>query len=333
MDAARRGAKALEDNDISGAVVAYTKALIEHPTSPDYYVQRSTAFTRLKPPHHDLALKDADIAVVCAKQRAKRDKIQAAQFRRVVSLYNTGNYADAKFILQTTAQYLEEKDKPGKMQADMWRTRIENKLKTITNASTVQVKEYPELVLPDSKSMVATLKKQIKSDGSYNFDGEQEEETEPVKSDVSSEPVPQNASVASTAASTAPAKFRHEWYQNAQSVIVTLYAKGVPKDKVEVDIQDDSVGCNALSIREVANHLYRCPYRSLTQQTQTPHSPSPSILSSLSLMLLEAVTTSCRPRSNSPSRRPPLGRSGAIWKAQNHSRRAQTVQTTTPNLL
>ena len=244
MDAARRGAKALEDNDVSGAVVAYTKALIEHPTSPDYYVQRSTAFTRLKPPHHDLALKDAETAVVCAKQRAKRDKIQAAQFRRVVSLYNTGNYADARFILQTTAQYLEEKDKPGKMQADMWRTRIENKLKTTTDASTVQVKEYPELVLPDSKSMVAALKKQIKSDGSYNFDGEQEEETEPVKSDVSSEPVPQHAPVASTTVSTTPAKIRHEWYQNAQSVIVTLYARGVPKDKAEVDIQDDTVSCN-----------------------------------------------------------------------------------------
>lgn len=241
MDAARRGAKALEDNDVSGAVVAYTKALIEHPTSPDYYVQRSTAFTRLKRPHHNLALKDAEIAVVCAKQRAKRDKIQAAQFRRVVSLYNTGNYADAKFILQTTAQYLEEKDKPGKMQADMWMTRIENKLKTATNAGTVQAKEYPELDLPDSKSMVAALKKQIKSDGSYNFDGEQEEEEEPKKSQVPSEPVSQNAPVASTTASTTPAKIRHEWYQNAQSVIVTLYAKGVPRDKAEVDIQDDSV--------------------------------------------------------------------------------------------
>ena len=274
MDAAHRGAKALEDKDIPAAIVAYTKALIEHPTSPDYYIQRSTAFTRLKPPRHDLALKDAETAVICAKQRAKRNKIQAAQFRRVVSLYNTGKYVDAKFILQITTQYKEGKEQPSKMEAEMWSTRIENKLEPADAATPVQAKEYPELTLPDSKHIISSLKRQIKSDGSYNYDGEPDGQEDVSTPDIPLTPTTQSVPVASTTASTTPPEIRHEWYQNAQSVIVTLYAKGVPKDKAEVDIQDDSVSLNAMRIRFNANGWCRCLYHFLIQRTQTLHSPS-----------------------------------------------------------
>ncbi|KAI1964032.1 Cochaperone protein [Ophidiomyces ophidiicola] len=36
-------------------------------------------------------------------------------------------------------------------------------------------------------------------------------------------------------------KYRHEWYQNHDTVVVTLYAKGVPKDKAEIEIQERSL--------------------------------------------------------------------------------------------
>ena len=38
-----------------------------------------------------------------------------------------------------------------------------------------------------------------------------------------------------------PTKIRHEWFQSNDNVTLTLFAKGVPKDKAVVDIQDNSV--------------------------------------------------------------------------------------------
>ena len=40
---------------------------------------------------------------------------------------------------------------------------------------------------------------------------------------------------------TPASKIRHEWYQTADSVVVTLLARGVPKDKATIDIQPHSV--------------------------------------------------------------------------------------------
>ena len=238
MDQAKKGAPALSDNDAATAVVCYTKALIEHPTSPDYFIQRSTAFARLKPPRHDLALKDAELAALYGRKRAKRASIQAAQHRRIVALYNAGRYAQAKYILQTTEKWQEEKDKKGKMEHDVWMMKINNKLKT-AEETTPQAKEYPEFDLPEEKQMVTILKRQLKKDGSFNYDDEEiVEEASKQDSKASQSPV---AAAIPESSKPAPTKIRHEWYQNNQSVMVTIYAKGVPKDKAQVEIQDNSV--------------------------------------------------------------------------------------------
>ena len=44
----------------------------------------------------------------------------------------------------------------------------------------------------------------------------------------------------STAAPSAD-KVRHEWYQTTDTVVVTIYVKGVPKDSVDVEFKEDSV--------------------------------------------------------------------------------------------
>lgn len=239
-DAAARGAEALSASNLSLALSEYTKALVESPTSPDFYVQRSTVFTRIKPPRHELALKDAEYAVVCAQKRAKREKIQAAQQRRVVSLYSLGKYADAKFILSTMERWRPANNKAAKMEADMWSARIETKLKTLSGTQQVTAKEYPEIELPTEAKLKAQLKTQLKSDGSYTYpedmtsDNTRPDITDPISTCTTKETAPPPASAAT--------KIRHEWYQNSQNVTLTLYAKGVTKEKAEgIDISEDSV--------------------------------------------------------------------------------------------
>ena len=88
MDHAARGAVALESQSFDAAVTHYTAAIAAHPRAPDYYIKRSAARLRQRaaPPdqtsHHQLALQDAETAVVLARERGRRELIGPAQLRR-----------------------------------------------------------------------------------------------------------------------------------------------------------------------------------------------------------------------------------------------------------
>ncbi|PWY79569.1 SGS-domain-containing protein [Aspergillus heteromorphus CBS 117.55] len=156
MNAATLGDAALSASSYPTAVLHFTTALIAHPRSPAYYTKRSTAFSRLKPPNYDAALRDADVAVLLALERGKRELVLAAQMRRGIALFQLGRWGDAAFVFGS----------------------VEAKVK-------------------DEKEEVKEVKK--------------EQEGKKVVE-----------------------KVRHEWYQSGESVVVTLYVKGVAKDKVSV---------------------------------------------------------------------------------------------------
>lgn len=251
MDHAARGAAALSSSDFPAALSEFTLALIDHPTSPDYFTQRSVAFTRLKPPRYDLALKDAEYAVLLGQKRAKREKIQAAQQRRVVALHGVGRYADAKFVLSTMEKWRPKDSKPAKMEGDMWMARIENKLKNLPESEKAPVaKEFPEIEWPGEKQIISTLKAQLNPDGSYRLDGDADLRP-PDTSTTTAAAAPEGTTNRETQAPPTPStattsgtvlsKIRHEWYQSAETITLTLYAKNVPKDYATFDIEDDSV--------------------------------------------------------------------------------------------
>lgn len=248
MAHATAGAAALAASDAPTALSEYTKALLEHPHSPDYYAQRSTAFSRLKPPRYDLALKDAEYAVILGYKRAKREKIQAAQQRRVVALNGLGRYADAKYILTTMERWRPKDSKAARMEGDMWMAKLDSKLQNVPDSEkVVTVKECPEVEVPSEDALREQLKAQLNPDGSFKLD-----QTDGVTSTSTTTTnangtktnngtnTPSSTTVKPSSAADVP-KIRHEWYQNAQAVTITLYAKGVSKEHAEIDIKDDSV--------------------------------------------------------------------------------------------
>ncbi|EXJ68845.1 uncharacterized protein A1O5_07777 [Cladophialophora psammophila CBS 110553] len=248
MDLAARGAAAVESKDFPQAVSLYTQALIDHPSSPDYFIQRSLAFARLSPPRYDLALKDAEYAVLLAQKRAKREKIQAAQQRRVVALHGLGRFADAKAVLRPMEKW--RSSKPAKMEGDMWLTKVEAKLKNVPESERASsATEYPKIDLPNDAQMKAWLKAQLRPDGSYKFYEDIVVETAPPDTAAGATGVNKTnrdetmtgSTPSSNMPTSAPSKIRHEWYQSPQTVTLTLYAKNVPKDACEIDIQEDSV--------------------------------------------------------------------------------------------
>lgn len=228
MDQARKGAAALASGDFKAAISDYTEALAQNPQAVDYYIKRSTAYTRLSPPDHELALKDAELAVVQATKRAKRELIGQAQLRRAIALFGLERWADSKQCLAWVKKFNEKENSLA-----IWEMKIAGKIKALAQndeCPQVTVKEVPDVQVPEMKS----AKKIEKQEASNAPAPKGTNNTAQTTSSATAAPQPD---VVQTPAS----KIRHEWYQQNDAVIVSLFAKGIPKDKAAVEIKGQSL--------------------------------------------------------------------------------------------
>ena len=210
MDEAAKGAAALSSGDIAAAVSHYNNAIAANDQAVSYYIKRSTAYTRLSPPKHEVALQDAEIALKLAQDRQKRELIAEAQLRRGISLFNLSRYSDARQCLLWSMALNEKGSGLG-----VWLAKAEAKAEENAKAS---VQQYPNIEIPSTP-----------------------------KSNKPTKTVSENADAANQPKSKAehapltPSRIRHEWYQSADTVTIALLAKGVPKEKALINIESRSL--------------------------------------------------------------------------------------------
>ncbi|KIN01585.1 hypothetical protein OIDMADRAFT_195924 [Oidiodendron maius Zn] len=211
---AAKGQEAIANRDYEVAVVQYTAAL-KTAKSPLWLINRSIAYQRLG--KHELALADADNAVIIATQRARRELMATAQFRRAVALHGLKRYGDARLCL-TWCRKLNEKEKG----LGIWQAKVANDYERAekeghSNAIACIVKETPDPVI------------EISGDDKNNTQvGEPADE-------------PKSAPITMALSQTPKEKIRHEWYQSSAKVTIVIFAKGIPKDKAEVVIEEGSL--------------------------------------------------------------------------------------------
>ncbi|PWY86355.1 CS-domain-containing protein [Aspergillus sclerotioniger CBS 115572] len=266
MNAASLGDASLAATDYPTALTHYTTALLTHPRSPAYYIKRSTAFSRLKPtPNLTSALRDAEVAVVLARERGKRELIVSAQMRRGIVLFLMGRYADAGFLFGRVEEMIGlkgegqagEEDKEEKLRNAMgggaggnkaveaevkiWSAKVKGKI-SAGDVGEVEIKEVPEGVkVPGEGELKAQL--EVLKGGKVDVGGEGEGKEEKKDGEKKAEEkveAKEEASQQQAKAQPAVEKVRHEWYQSTDRVVVTLYVKGVPKDKVDVELKEDT---------------------------------------------------------------------------------------------
>nr|POE72840.1 protein sgt1 like a [Quercus suber] len=206
---AARGKKALDDSRYNDAIADFTAALKEFPDSPDYLIQRSTAYLRAKDNAGSLA--DAEHAVLSAQKRAKRELIVEAQFRRGCALYSLERFGDAEFLFA-----LVKKMKSDHKMCDMWVNKTKMALTRLPADDvkrTQTVKETPEAATQESTNEPSGKKDKTVDVGNV-------------------------VSASSVAPQQTPVdKIKWDWYQNMENVYFTLSVKGAPKDKVQVNMQ------------------------------------------------------------------------------------------------
>jgi suppressor of G2 allele of SKP1 len=214
MNEAHKGQIALESKDYPAAIANLTAAL-KTSQSPLWLIQRSTAYQRNS--QYELALADADNAVLAARSRGKRELIATAHYRRAIALHGLGRFGDARLCLHWCTKY-NEKEKGltlwvAKVKADFDKAGGEE---AACNQTTV--KEVPDEV----KEVVKDEPKNEQSKG----------KSVPLKEAVAKSVPP---------VQTPKEKVRQEWYQSTNTVTIEIFAKGIPKENSEVNIQDGTV--------------------------------------------------------------------------------------------
>ncbi|CAI7575734.1 hypothetical protein N7533_010755 [Penicillium manginii] len=268
MNAAAQGEQALKDSNALLAIQHYTRALAELPRAVNYYVQRSTAHSRVKPadggPNSLASLQDAEIALALARERGKRELILAAQMRRGVSLFQLGRYNDAKFLFDLIESKTRTEDGPedktasvqaamsgsGKSKKDaaelqIWQMQVARKLKALDNPdeTAITIVEFPsDTKIPTEKEIKAELESFKAGKAAPVANESKKRNSQPTSSAAatSAQETTQGAEESKPSVAV-PEKVRHEWYQSGDSVVVTLYIKGIQKDSVQIDLKDQSV--------------------------------------------------------------------------------------------
>lgn len=215
MDQARRGDTSLAASNFEEAVKHFTDAISINNRAPSYWTKRSTAYHRLN--NFQQALDDAEIAVKLAHDRAQREAIKDAQKRRALALFALGRYGDAERVFGFVKK-LDPKEKT----LPIWETKIKSKVKDLPEDDArrkVTIVEVPKVEPPRAE---APPTKEI---------------AKMTTEDTAAKPKESSSTPAQVPISTPLEKIRHEFYDTADNVVISIFAKGVPKDKLTVTIE------------------------------------------------------------------------------------------------
>ncbi|KAK6333716.1 hypothetical protein TWF730_003899 [Orbilia blumenaviensis] len=247
---AAKGAAALSSQDYPAAVSFYTQAIEGIPTSVDYYIKRSTAHQRAS--SYTEALADAEVAVLLAQRKGNREQLSTSQLRRGIALLLMQQYGDAGACFGWAEKY-NEKDKS----IPFWLKKLEVDLSKILDDDVrreVTVKEFPDRDIPKPSKPAAKSTTKPAASTSTGDSGRVEELPDDYEEPKKNEDTTTTTTTTPAAAEAAPPKppvpagvstpadkIRHEWYQTANSVTISLFVKGVPKDSTTVEIENHSL--------------------------------------------------------------------------------------------
>ncbi|KAF2743251.1 SGS-domain-containing protein [Sporormia fimetaria CBS 119925] len=212
MDQAKRGAAALEAGDYGKAVEEYSAAISVNPVAAPYYIKRSQAYHRTG--KFAEALADAEVGLGLARQRGNRELIKEAQLRRATTMYHTKRYGDAIFLLDIIDKMSGGKDNMAGILRTQAKMQMDNP-DVPEEAKKCTIEEFPQVALPTA---------------------DQDRPKQDTGKDIS-EQNKQPAVVKPTPAD----KIKVDFFEGPDTATVVVMAKGVPKDKLTVEIEKHAV--------------------------------------------------------------------------------------------
>jgi suppressor of G2 allele of SKP1 len=214
-DALKTANSLFVDENFEGALENYDLAISLDDSAVDAYLKRSQCHIKLQ--NFTDALADAQKAISLAPNNAK------AYFRKGIACFELEEFETALAAFEKGSA-LDTSDSSFKSWIRKCKAEIESEGGSVESSSSTPV-AAPKPTTAETKPP-ATVQAQT------------------------SNPAPQPAQPAQSAQ---PAKIRHEWYQSASHVVVTVFAKNVKREDLTVDIQKDSL---SVSIKLSADNQY-----------------------------------------------------------------------------
>ncbi|CAN3374832.1 hypothetical protein DIURU_002192 [Diutina rugosa] len=220
----KHGDEALQKKDYLGAVSCYKKALQENPKAFMPHLKRATAYQRLG--DYDKARSDITAAFEVAEDRGKRSDIGLCYFRLGLLYYSEKKYKLSQLNFQKAKDY------------DCTEASIEAWL----NKVAYDVKKNPQPEEEDESDLDGLDLHKLSATESSG--APQTEDASKSTSEASTK-APEKPSSTSIDAINQHApikmKIRTDWYQSKDSVTIDVFAKGINKDKLNVDIKPNSL--------------------------------------------------------------------------------------------
>ncbi|KAG5539612.1 hypothetical protein RHGRI_019972 [Rhododendron griersonianum] len=195
-DLANQAREAFVDDDFRSAVDLYTQAIDLNPRSADLYAERAQANFKLD--NFTEAVADANKAIEIDPSMAK------AYLRKGIACFKLEEYHTAKAALEKGASLLQNDSRFSKL-----------------------ISECDERIAAESSDLTRSLTPEVTSIAAQSSD----------KSVGNLEEAEEGRSKSCQRKEVEPAKpkYRHEYYQKPEELVVSIFAKGVPAKSVSID--------------------------------------------------------------------------------------------------
>ncbi|RLV90417.1 Protein SGT1 [Spathaspora sp. JA1] len=214
----KKGDEATSQKDHLTALNHYTQALKSNPQAFIALLKRSSSYLKLK--NFDKAKEDISTAFTIAQERGKRNDIGLCYYK--LSLVY---YAEKKFKLALGQMEKAKEFNCVEKGVELWLDKLKYEVKT-----------HPEEEESEDEEEIREEEE---------VDGEIYTTAAATASATTAPPVPDTAKSTNIDVinKLAPLniKIRDDWYQSNEEVIITIYAKNVPSDKLQVNFTSKSV--------------------------------------------------------------------------------------------
>ncbi|KAI5952393.1 SGT1 [Candida jiufengensis] len=238
----KQGQESIDSKDYLSAIQSLTQAIKENPNAFQAYLKRSTAYQKLK--NYDDAKKDISSAFTIANERGKRSDIGICYFKLGLIYYQLKNLKTSLIQFQKAKSY-----DCNESTLDMWLSKCEYDLKN-----------HPDWNIDDDDDDEFKLDyeqpkeepKEVPKLEELDIDEEEKQQPKSATATASKESIkPTTTQTQPSIKSTnidvinkiAPlnTKIRDDWYQTNEQVIITIYAKNVPQDKLDIKFDSNSL--------------------------------------------------------------------------------------------
>lgn len=227
----KQGDDAIKSKDFLGAIQLFSQAIKENPQAFQAFLKRSVAYQKLK--NLDQAKGDISTAFTIANDRGRRADIGLCYFKLALVYYQE------KKLKMALSQFKKAQEYDCKESTiEFWKNKCEFDLKNHPEWD-VEESDDDDVFQTDDQDIVEEEKKDVPKIEELGLD--EENKSEKAKTDGKSDP--KSSTNVDVINKIAPlnVKIRDDWYQSNDEIIITIYAKNVKEEKLNVSFEADSV--------------------------------------------------------------------------------------------